>query len=257
LSKFSDRLSNLGQAGPAKMGFGRATAREKNSVMLVIGRGGDPDRDGANVDLALREDGANAGKGGDWGLIVDGPVPLDAEALVKDGCQFLLITSEEAGSDALLAEELAKGLPVIDGLPEHRVRAIEDGPFDFLLYKPESLKWPLTVGAVLLLQDLVSSFSKYIFLELSAKTGLPGDNDLEVLKNLPISAIVLDLGTVKPVDAARLKESIARLEPRKPSQKGDRSPLIGASGRSTSEDHGDDYDGDDGGDEADWDDDFE
>lgn len=256
MSKFADRLSNLGQPGPAKMGFGKSTAREKNPVMLLIGRGGDPAKDGAQVDLLLREGGSGTEGEGDWGLVVDGPATLDVEALVKDGCQFLLITSEEAGAEALLAEELARGLPVMDETPEHRVRAIEDGPFDFLLYRPESLEWPLTVGVALRLQDLVSSFSKHIFLELPAQTGMPGEKDLEVLKNLPVSAIVLDLGAVKPADAGKLKEAIGRLEPRKPSQKGDRSPLVPASGRSTSEDHGDDYDGDDGGDDADWDDDF-
>lgn len=250
MSKFSDRLSSLGQTGPGKMGFGKAAAREKNPVMLVIGRNGDPAKDAGQVDLLLREGVSATEKDGDWGLVVDGPAALDAEALIKAGCQFLLVTSEDAAAEVLLADDLAKGLPVTDGLPEHRVRAIEDGPFDFVLYKPDSVEWPLTVGAVLRLQDLVSSFSKHIFIELPATGGLPGEKDLEVLKNLPVSAIVLDLNGVKRTEAGKFKEIVAGLEPRKPSQKGDRSPMVPASGRTTSEDHEDDFD--DGGDDADW-----
>ena len=232
MSKFSERLTSLGQIGPASMGFGRSAAREKNPVMLVIGRGGDAAKDAAGVDLVMRTDGPKVKDDGGWGLVVDGPAPLDIEALIKDGCQFLLISSDDAAAEALLADDIAKGLPVTDGLPEHRIRAIEDGPFDFLLYRPESMEWPLNVGAVLRLQDLVSSFSKHIFLELPAKSGLPGEKDLEVLKNMPVSAIVLDLGDVKSSDAGKLKKSIASLEPRKPSSKSDRSPLVPAAGRS-------------------------
>ncbi|MDA0232901.1 MAG: hypothetical protein O3B04_08345 [Chloroflexi bacterium] len=257
MSKFSERLANLGQVGPAKMGFGKSAAREKNPVMLVIGRGGGQASDASNADLVLRQAGSTENGDGEWGLIVDGPAALDADALVENGCQFLLITSEDAGAEALLADELAKGLPVTDGLPEHRVRAIEDGPFDFLLYRPESIEWPLTVGAVLRLQDLVSCFSKHIFLDLPENAGLPGEKDLEVLRNLPVSALVIDLAAVNPADASKMKEAIAALEPRKPSQKGERSPLVLSGSRTTSDGHDhEDDDGYDGGDDADWEDEF-
>lgn len=247
MSKFSDRLSNLGQSAPARMGFGRATAREKNSVMLVIGKGGDASKAAGNVDVLLGKSGTK--DSGDWGLLLDGPENVDPEQLEKDGCQFLLIVSEDASAEALLADDIAKGLPVTDGMPEHRVRAIEDGPFDFLLYRPESITWPLTIGSVLRLQDLISSFSKHIFLELPRNAALPGKKDLEVLKNMPVSAIVVDLDATDSAEVGKMKEAIANLEPRKPSGKGDRSPFVPAAGRSTSED----FESDDGG--GDWDDD--
>ncbi len=248
MSKFSERLSSLGQPGPARMGFGRSAAREKNPVMLVIGRSNGTKKEAENVDLILHSAGTESNDG-DWGIEVDKAAKLDAEKLGKGGCQFLLISSEDVGAELLLSEELGLGIPVAEGLEDKRIRAIEDGPFDFLLYWPEDLAWPLTIGSVLKLQELISSFSKHIFLELPKGTGLPGDKDLEVLKNLPVSAIVLDLKDVKAADAAKLREAIGKLEPRKPSGKPDRSPLVPLAGRSSSEEaeqpEGDDFEDDD------------
>jgi hypothetical protein len=251
LSKFSDRLSNLGQSGPARMGFGKSAAREKNPVMLVIGRGGNPEKDTSSVDLLLRATPVSDEVAEPWGLAVGASTEVDAETLEKNGCQFLVFESEDASAQGLLAEDLGKGIGVTDGLPEHRVRALEDGPFDFFVYRPSEVNWPLTVGSALRLQDLVSCFSKHIFLELS---DLPGKDDLEVLKNLPISAIIVDLDKVHAADAASLKEEVSKLEPRKPNQGNERSAFLPATGRATSEsiDDGDD-DGYDGGDD-DWDD---
>jgi hypothetical protein len=252
LSKFSDRLSNLGQSGPARMGFGKSAAREKNPVMLVIGRGGDSENDAKSVDLLLRTEARSDSEGEPWGLAVGASTAVDAETLENNGCQFLIFESEDASAAGLLAEELGKGIEVTDGLPEHRVRALEDGPFDFFLYRPAEIKWPLTVGSALKLQDLISCFSKHIFLELS---DLPGKADLEVLKNLPVSAVIVDLGKVSSADAAKLKEEVGKLEPRKPNQGSERSAFLPASGRATSEsfDEGDDgFEG--GGDDDDWDD---
>ncbi len=249
MSKFSERLSSLGQSAPARMGFGKSAAREKNPVLLVIGKTSGSKGDADSVDLLLQPDGSKGE--GDWGLEVNGAGKLDAEKLSKDGCQFLLISSEDTAAELLLSEELALGMPVADGLEDKRIRAIEDSPFEFLLYQPDSLSWPLDVGQVFKLQDLVSSFSKHIFLQVPSGAGLPGEKDLEVLKNLPVSALVIDLSDVKAADAAKLKESVAKLEPRKPSGKAERSPLVPLAGRQAAEEV--ETESDDFEDEEDWD----
>lgn len=247
MSKFSERLSSLGQTGPAKMGFGKSAAREKNPVMLVIGRNGDQKSASSEVDLVIAE--KPEGNDGDWGLLLASGSSVDVETL-QDGCQFVLIESENVPADVLLSEELGLGLAVEDSLSENRIRAIEDGPFDFLLYTPSEITWPLTVGSVLKLQDLVSSFSKHIFLSLPSGSALPGEKDLEVLKNLPVSALVVDLSKAETDNLKSLKVSIARLEPRKPSSKGDRSPLVPFAGR----DAGDEADDSSLDDDDEWDD---
>ncbi len=251
MSKFSERLSNLGQAAPARMGFGRSQARDKNPVMLVIGKGGDASKQEEAADLHLHDAG-DAPDSGQWGAVLDGNAAPEAEKLEKGGCQFAIVNSDAIPAEILLSEEISFGMPVEAGLSESRIRAIEDGPFDFLVITPESLSWPLTVGSTLDLQELISSFSKHIFLELPASAGLPGKKDLEVLKNLPVSALVVDLGSVSAKDSAGLRETIAGLEPRKqPAARSERSPLVPLANRGESAEAAGDDSFDD---EDDWDD---
>ncbi len=215
------------------MGFGKSAAREKNPVMLVIGKNADASAVSDSVDTVMLTEPAE--NNADWGLLLEGGEEIDAEKLEKDGCQFLVISSANVPASLLLAENLGLGMVVPDGLPENRIRSIEDAPFGFLLYAPENLSWPLSVGSVLELQDLVSSFSKHIFLQIPSGSALPGESDLEILKNLPISALVVDLDAVKPADTAGLKELVAKLEPRKPTAKPERSPLVPFAGRGAAE----------------------
>jgi hypothetical protein len=133
---------------------------------------------------------------------------------------------------------------VESGLSDQRARAVEDAPFEFLLYRPDAISWPLTVGAVLALQEVVSSFSKHIFLELR---DMPGVSDLEVLKHMPVSALVVDLDKTPAEDVKSLKAAVEKLEPRK--HKTERMPLVPASGRA-----GADYGSDEGYDDDDWED---
>jgi len=215
------------------MGFGMAAAREKTPVMLVIGRSKNGDA-GDAVDAVITPASAKApaSANGDstWGIVVGAKDNPDAAKLKEDGCQLMLIESGDCPASALLEEEIARGLVVEPGLPDQRIRAIEDGPFEFLVYKPASIKLPLSVDGMIELQELVSSFSKHIFLELSEA---PGEQDLDVIKQMPVSAIILDLDKVSAEKAKSLKEAIGKLEPRKP--KGDRMPLAPLSGRNAPE----------------------
>ena len=122
----------------------------------------------------------NAANGENWGLSLGDGSSVDAEKLQDDGCQFLLIESDDVSGDVLLSEELGLGLTVEDGLAENRIRAIEDGPLRFPVlrtggYQMAADCWrcPRTTGAV-------SSFSKHIFLSIPSGSALPGDKDLEV-----------------------------------------------------------------------------
>jgi hypothetical protein len=229
-----------------------SSAREKTPVMLVIGRAQDAKAGDSLVDAVLTPSSATApekdGKGPAWGVTVAAGDSLDAAKLKESGCQLILVESGRAPASVLLDEEVCKGMTVEHGLPDQRIRAIEDSPFEFLVYRPSSISLPLTVEGMIELQELISSFSKHIFLELSEA---PGESDLDLLKQMPVSAIVLDLDKVSADTVKSLKESIAKLEPRK--QKPERSPLVPLSGRHAVEadaDGGGDFDDDD-----DWDDD--
>jgi hypothetical protein len=242
LSKFSDRLSNLGQTAPARLGFGKAAARDKTPVMLVVARTDDASKADGVADAAMLPSLPSSSPSEDslWGVEVTDGASLSAEQLKESKSQFVLVESEQVPASVLTDEDLSKGLVVQAGLSDSRIRAIEDSPFEFLLYRPASVKWPLTVAAMLELQEVVSNFSKHIFLELN---DIPGKEDLEVLKQLPVSAIVVDLSSVSADSVKTLKETIAKLEPRK--QRNERGVLVPASGRVSAEsDAEEDYDDD-------------
>jgi hypothetical protein len=243
LSKFSERLASLGQTAPARLGFGRAAARDKTPVMLLVGRSSEV-RDINGIVDALLLPPAVVGNVNDgspmWGVSSTDGAQLSIDELKSKDCQFVLIESDKSSASLLVDEDVCRGLVIESGLPDQRIRAVEDGPFEFLLYRPESVSWPLTVGAVLSLQEVVSNFSKHIFLEVS---DLPENSDLEVLKHMPVSALVVDLDTVSADRVKSLKQAIEKLEPRKHRQ--ERTPLIPASGRSSADDYEpdeDDYD---------------
>lgn len=250
MSKFSEKLANLGQSAPARMGFGAVSAREKTPVMLVIGRAKDLKSNSSSVDAVITPVSADgpAKDAGEvfWGITVTSGDTIDTKKLKEAGCAFMLIESDEISASSLLEEEISKGLIVEPDLPDQRIRAIEDGPFEFLVYRPDSLSLPLTVKGMIQLQELVSSFSKHIFLELS---DIPNDSDLDVLKQLPVSAIIVDLQSAAGEKAKGLKDSISKLEPRK--QKSERSPLVPLSGRNAVESDADSGDFDD---EEEWED---
>jgi hypothetical protein len=244
LSKFSEKLASLGQTAPARLGFGKAAARDKTPVMLVVGRSKKArDIDGLVDVLLLPEPVAENGET-PWGVSSRNGAKLDATDLKSKDCQFVLIEDGDSPAALLADEDLSRGLAVEGGLSEQRARAVEDAPFEFLLYRPDTISWPLTVSAVLALQEVVSSFSKHIFLELS---DLPGASDLEVLKHMPVSALVVDLDRTPAEDVKSLKAAVEKLEPRK--HKNERTPFVPAAGRSAA-----DYDSDEGYEDDDWED---
>lgn len=251
MSKFSEKLGSLGQSAPARMGFGVASAREKTPVMLVIGRAADAKSGEGVVDAVLTPANATApGKeegNPTWGVLAGSGEPVDTAKLKEVGCQLALIESGDCPASALLEEDIAFGTAVEPGLPDQRIRAIEDAPFEFLVYKPSAVASPITVDAMMELQELVSSYSKHIFLEVST---IPEKSDLDVLKQLPISALIVDLEKIPADKVKELRETISKLEPRK--QKSERTPMVPAAGRNAadSNDDGGGYEEDD----EDWDD---
>ena len=46
-------------------------------------------------------------------------------------------------------------------------------------------------------------------------TQLPGDSDLELLRDIGISALLYDVSDAKATEFAKLRDSISRLDPRK------------------------------------------
>lgn len=220
MSKISERLAKLGQTETTGFGFGVSTLTRKIPVILtVLTIHKQKDIKDVPADALIMADGSKDAlqpktlRDTDiWGVSVSDGIDSDIDALVESGADFLVIETESTPGSALCGDDTGKGFVVDWNLPKKRARAIDNGPFDFLILDGSSIVLPLNVGGVLELQEQIAYYSRHIFLRL---TQLPTDQDLELLRDIGISGLLYDVSDAHTTEFAKLRESIDRLEPRK------------------------------------------
>lgn len=224
--------------------------------MLIVGLASTPDaitsESAASVDVVLLSaaasgEPATSGPEGAaiWGASLSSCTREQLDALKEAGCDLIVVESDSTPGLVLRDDGMAKGYVLPRELSDHRIRAVDDLAVDVLLVRPRNESWPISVGGALDIQETVSAFSKHVFLQLD---NLPPPSELELLRDMPISAIVVDLKKVEPGELAELKKAISTLEPRK--QRHEHSALLPTGGGNSrpQPDHEDDDDDDD-----DWD----
>lgn len=256
MSKISDRLTKLGQTERTGFGFGTSATSTKIPVILVgirIDKPGDASSLSADLFiLAPRSDGSAQTtpiKDIDlWGVAVSGGAGDEINSVMKAGADFVVVENESAPGAALKDDEMGKGFVVGDGVTDDRARAIDLGPFDFLILDGSTLAMPLNVGSALDIQEQLARYSLHIFLKV---TEVPGQSDLELLRDMGISALIYDSRSAEKVDLASLRESIDKLEPKKhkPSAGTGVSAVLARPGEPPSQ-HEDDFE--DADDDEDW-----
>lgn len=219
LNRFSEMLSNLGQNESASMGFGSKHERTKVPVMVLVGEQMDDSvQEHANAYLSH---GIHPDNKKIWGIFGSNIKSVGWKKIKKAGCQFVIFDSYDAPADILLEENISKGMLIDDVESDSRTRAIEDTALDFLVFRPPTDSFPLNFGSTLKLQEVVSTYSKHILLYLEST---PDKKDLDILKEIPISGIVVNLSKIKGVKLKRLFENIQKLKPKKNSR--EQRPLI-------------------------------
>jgi hypothetical protein len=180
-----------------------------------------------------------------WGVSVSGGTNDDISSAVEAGADFLLIEGESAPGAALLDDDTGKGFAVPPELSEDRAKAVDAGPYDFLVLDSSNISFPLNVGSVLDIQEQLARYSRHIFLQM---TEIPDQSNLELLRDIGISALIYDGKTTTGDDLGKLRKAIDQLEPKK--QKSAAGAVLPQSGDSSprESDH-DDQDHDD----EDWD----
>lgn len=225
--------------------------------MLIVGLTATPgavtSESADSVDVVLLSPGANGEPATNrpegvamWGASLSSCTQEQLEALKEAGCDLVVVESDSAPGLVFRDDGMAKGYVLPPELSDHRMRAVDDLAVDVLLVRPGNESWPISVGGALDIQETVSAFSKHVFLQLN---NLPPTSELELLRDMPISAIVVDLKKVDPGELAELKKAISTLEPRK--QRHEHSALLPAGGGNSRPQSDPDDDDDD---DDDWDD---
>jgi hypothetical protein len=255
LSKITERLTKLGQTERSGFGFGARATSTKVPVIL-IGISIKKASDAANVDadlfiLAADSKGApqaTAVKDAEiWGVSISGGSAKEIDAAVEAGADFVIAEGESATGAALRDDDTAKGFVVSADVTEDRAKAIEAGPFEFLVLDGTGLKLPFNVGTVLDIQEQLARYSCHIFLNV---TEVPDQINLELLRDIGISALIYDGGSISSEDLATLRKTIDLLEPKK--QKSSAGATIPRAGESSAQDDDDDQDHDHDLDDDDW-----
>ena len=131
-----------------------------------------------------------------------------AQSLEAGGSDLVAFTVEGTAASALATGEIARILCIGTGIEERQLRALASLPVDaFLLsMKDVSGTWTLqdlaTVGAISRRVD------KYILVEVSAP---PGNKDLEALRDIGVSGVVVDVGALGATKLKKLKTSLLEM----------------------------------------------
>ena len=211
-------------------------AANVNADLFILG----PDAKGAAQATAVKD--AEI-----WGISVYGGSAKEIDAAVEAGADFVVAEGESAPGAALRDDDTAKGFVVAPDVTEDRANAIEAGPFEFLILDGTDLKLPLNVGTVLDIQEQLARYSCHIFLKVTA---VPDQINLELLRDIGISALIYEAGSISKEDLALLRNVIDLLEPKK--QKSSAGATIPRPSESTAQDEEENHDHDHDLDDDDW-----
>ncbi|MFW6174161.1 MAG: hypothetical protein ACOC5K_00075 [Chloroflexota bacterium] len=256
MSKLTDKLHELGRAQSAPIGFGPRRQETRKPSMLVIGSipAEKLSGDGLSekLDAVIVTDAESLAGGGSapgplegkhWGVALSDASGEQLDALKEAGCDFVLAADENGPAVLLREDDMSRGMETNLELSEDRARALECLPTDFLTLETPDELWPLKLSGLIRLQSVIGLVSKHILLRVDHA---PAPDELAVLRDLPVDALIFDLERIQAGEIASARERIEALPPRKPrSTEGRRDAVLPSSHGSANDEDWDDDDDDD------------
>ena len=231
-SKFLERLDEIREGAPPRLGFGTTRpARLPGMALIVSADGKDTAASAGGMapdaviiggsDASQAGEIGEAASGVNWGVRVDGLTAADAASWREGGADVLVFSLPGTALGAVTSKDAARVLVVDAGASSEDLRDINPMPVDAVLVSlpgdPEG--WTL--------QDLSSvarvsgRVGKHVLAEIS---GAPDGDTLEALRNAGVCGVVIGLTAGEDVIKA-LKESLLNM-PRPGSDRRSRSNAI-------------------------------
>ena len=232
-SKFLERLDEIREGAPPRLGFGASRAPKLPGLALVVTTDGGKDGVAGAAGLgpdAVIVSGASpaqasevgeAASGANWGVRSDGLTAPDANAWREAGADLLVFSLAGTILGAVTSKDAARVLAVdADASPEE-LRDINPLPVDAVLVSlpGDPAGWKLQDLAVL--ARVSGRVGKHLLAEVS---GAPDGETLEALRNSGVAGLVIDLSAGKEVING-LKDSLVNM-PRPGSDSRSRSNAI-------------------------------
>ncbi|MDP7588215.1 MAG: hypothetical protein FI737_04545 [SAR202 cluster bacterium] len=235
MSKFIDRLEEIIEGAPARMGFGPARSEKTPGLALVVQISG-RHKAGAATATGVSPDGiiisglsgpAQAGELKDalsdtiWGIRTDSLSIDDAKAYEKEGSGVLAFQLKGTAMGVVSSEDSAKVLCIEADIDIEDLRDINALPVDAVIFPLSGAPSSWTLDDLATVARISGRLGKHLLAEI---TELPTAEDLKVLRTAGINGLVLDVSAGKEA-LESLKKSLMEM-PKPGSEKTSRANAI-------------------------------
>ncbi len=226
MSKLVDLIRRMNQRSPQSIGFGAATGRDESpQAILLIGLVSDADL-AKNPKLANAEVGAilvdsgggalsdalsKAMDGRLWGAGLAGFDQAGIDALLEQGCDFVVYDPATTSSAVVDADDLGSFIVVSKDLDRDTARGIAGIETSGSFLMADVVGTPVTVQGLIELQK-VRGLLEGPF--VAAAPDSPTAGDLTALSRMGVSGITVALGDSKAIKA--LNAGIKEVRPKRP-----------------------------------------
>ena len=243
MSKFLDRMEQIGRGTQTPMGFGVARP-EKVPGMALIALITSDHSTGVGAVAELAPDAALvAGGTGQaslaelaqpldsklpWGVRATSMTQEDVQSYQENGCDLLAFPLEGTPVAAVASDEIARILCIDPDIDERELRAIMALPVDMLLLSMSGHSGPWTLSELAAVGTISRrAGDKYILVEVSQP---PDGKELEVLRDIGVHGLVVDVGQLTAEALAGLKTGLLEMPRQRPGRQGRRNAIIPSSG---------------------------
>ena len=236
MSKFIDRLEEIIEGAPARMGFGPARAEKTPGLALIV-QVSSSHKAGAATATGVSPDGiiisglsgpAQAGELKDalsdtiWGIRTDSLSADDAKAYEKEGSGVLAFQLKGTSMGAVSSEDSAKVLCIEVDTDIEDLRDINALPVDAVIFPLSGASSSWTLDDLAKVARISGRLGKYLLAEI---TEPPTAEDLKVLRTAGINGLVLDVSAGKEA-LDSLKKSLMEMPKPGSEKSGGRSNAI-------------------------------
>jgi len=236
MSKFIDRLEEIIEGAPARMGFGPARAEKTPGLALIV-QVSSSHQAGAATATGVSPDGIiisglsgpgqiselkDSLSGAIWGVRTDSLSSADAKAYLEHGCGFLAFQLKGTSIGAVSSEDSARVLVIDPAIAVDDLRDIDSLPVDAVLFPLAGASSSWTLDDLAKVARIRGRLGKFLLAEI---TEPPEADDLKVLRTAGINGLVLDVSVGKEA-LESLKKSLMAMPKAGPERSGKSNAIL-------------------------------
>lgn len=246
MSKFIDRLDEIIDGTPARMGFGPPRS-EKNPGLALIVQVSSSHKTGAATATEVSPDGilisglTGPSQASDlkdalsdviWGIRADALSADDAKAYEEAGSGVLAFQIKGTSIGAVSSEDAAKVLCIDTDMDIEDLRDLNALPVDAVIFPLTGSSSSWTLDDLAKVARINGRLSKYLLAEI---TEPPSADDLKVLRTAGINGLVMDVSVGKDV-LESLKNTLLEMPKAGPGKSGRSNAILPGAAYSAQED---------------------